>query len=76
MAGPPPSPCVPLGAPETHILEGQQDGQDESAEEECHEKHKEHTLTGGEVKLQGRDKRQLLGCSLYTGHHLMLTSRT
>lgn len=68
---PPSSLCGPLGAPETHILEGQEDGQDESTEEQSHEQHKEHALAGGEVKLQGQDRCQLLGCT--TGHPLVLT---
>lgn len=42
--------------PQTHILIGQEDGQDESTEEESHEQHKEHPLAGGEVKLQGGER--------------------
>lgn len=36
-------------------MKGQENGQDESTEEEGHEQHEEHTLAGGEVKLQGWD---------------------
>ena len=46
----------PAGSPQTHILKGQEDGQDESAEEESHEQHEERALAGGEVKLQGRGR--------------------
>lgn len=64
-SGPPPRPPPWgwLGAPETHILEGQEDGQDESTEEEGHEQHEEHTLAGREVELQGQDGCQLPGPS-------------
>lgn len=37
---------------ETYVLEGQEDGEEESTEEKGHEQYKEHTLAGGEVKLQ------------------------
>ena len=60
---PPPSPWGRLGDLETHVLEGQEDGQDEATEEESHEQHEEHTLAGREVKLQGWDGRQLPGPS-------------
>ena len=59
-------PLYPQGRqaePETHILEGQEDGQDEPTEEEGHEQHEEHTLAGCEVELQGWAERQLQGPS-------------
>lgn len=49
-------PVGPAGSPQTHILEGQEDGQDESTEEESHEQHEEYALAGGEVKLQGWER--------------------
>lgn len=62
-----PTPFIPRGGrqaePQTHILEGQEDGQDEPTEEEGHEQHEEHTLAGCEVELQGRAERQLPGPS-------------
>lgn len=48
-----PSPPSPWARrPETYVLEGQEDGEEESTEEKGHEQYKEHTLAGGEVKLQ------------------------
>lgn len=52
----------------THILEGQEDGQDESTEEERHEQHEDHALAGGEVELQGQDRRQLWGLPRRAAH--------
>lgn len=40
------------GEGETHVLEGQEDGEEQSAEEQSHKQNKQHTLTGREVKLR------------------------